>query len=45
MINNVLDAKALPLYGDGKNVRDWLYVQDHVEAIDLLAHRGEMGHT
>ncbi|MDH3245639.1 MAG: dTDP-glucose 4,6-dehydratase [Saprospiraceae bacterium] len=45
MINNVLDAKALPVYGDGKNVRDWLYVQDHVEAIDLLAHRGEMGHT
>ncbi len=45
MINNVLDAKALPVYGDGKNVRDWLYVQDHVEAIDLLAHRGEIGHT
>ncbi len=45
MINNVLDAKALPVYGDGKNVRDWLYVQDHVEAIDLLAHRGEIAHT
>jgi dTDP-glucose 4,6-dehydratase len=42
-ITNALDDKPLPLYGDGKNVRDWLYVLDHCEAIDLILHEGEDG--
>ena len=45
MINNIVNNKALPVYGDGMNVRDWLYVQDHVEAIDLIFHKGENGET
>jgi len=42
-ITNALDDLPLPLYGDGKNVRDWLYVLDHCEAIDLIIHEGEVG--
>ena len=42
IINALLDKK-IPLYGDGKNVRDWLYVDDHVEALILAANRGEIG--
>lgn len=42
-ITNALDDKPLPLYGDGLNVRDWLYVLDHCEAIDLMLHEGEDG--
>jgi dTDP-glucose 4,6-dehydratase len=42
-ITNALDDKALPLYGDGQNVRDWLYVLDHCEAIDLMLQKGHDG--
>jgi dTDP-glucose 4,6-dehydratase len=45
MINNMLHSKPLPVYGKGENVRDWLYVQDHVVAIDLLFHEGKIGET
>lgn len=37
-INNILHSKPIPLYGDGSNVRDWLYVKDHARAIDTIAH-------
>lgn len=43
MINNALVHKALPVYGDGLNVRDWLYVEDHCKAIDLVASNGKVG--
>jgi dTDP-glucose 4,6-dehydratase len=42
-ILNALDGKPLPVYGDGKNVRDWLYVDDHVEALCLIVEKGELG--
>ncbi|GAB4372278.1 MAG: dTDP-glucose 4,6-dehydratase [Calditrichia bacterium] len=42
-ITNALDNLPLPLYGDGKNVRDWLYVLDNCEAIDLILHKGQVG--
>ncbi len=42
-ITNALDDEPLPLYGDGLNVRDWLYVLDHCEAIDLMLHEGQDG--
>lgn len=44
-INNVLNNKALPVYGDGKYTRDWLYVLDHARAIDLVFHKGRNGET
>ena len=44
-INNIRHNKSLPVYGKGENVRDWLYVEDHVRAIDLIFHRGETGAT
>lgn len=43
MIINALNNKALPVYGKGENVRDWLYVQDHCEAIDLIIRKGTEG--
>ncbi len=43
MIANVLNDKPLPVYGDGKNVRDWIYVEDHCSAIDLIIHNGRVG--
>lgn len=43
MINNCLSGKDLPVYGDGKNVRDWIYVEDHCIAIDLVLHNGSAG--
>lgn len=43
MILNALDDKPLPVYGDGKNVRDWLYVEDNCTGIDVVAHRGVCG--
>ena len=43
MITNALNDKPLPVYGDGLNVRDWLYVQDHCKAIDLIVHKGRVG--
>ncbi|MGO4693589.1 dTDP-glucose 4,6-dehydratase [Paenibacillus sp. 2TAB26] len=43
MIQNALQDKPLPVYGDGLNVRDWLYVEDHCSAIDLVLHKGVNG--
>lgn len=43
MIANCLNDKPLPVYGEGLNVRDWLYVEDHCRAIDLIIHRGRKG--
>ena len=43
MIANALNDKPLPVYGEGKNVRDWLYVEDHCKAIDLIIHKGRVG--
>ncbi|MBU5436648.1 dTDP-glucose 4,6-dehydratase [Tissierella sp. MSJ-40] len=43
MINNVLNNKDLPVYGDGNQVRDWLHVRDHCIAIDTVLHKGKMG--
>jgi dTDP-glucose 4,6-dehydratase len=45
MILNARDGKPLPVYGDGKNVRDWLYVEDHCEAIATVLRRGRTGDT
>ena len=45
MILNVLEEKNLPVYGDGKNVRDWLYVEDHCKAIWEILNKGEVGET
>jgi dTDP-glucose 4,6-dehydratase len=45
MILNALEGKKLPVYGDGKNVRDWLYVDDHCEAIWLILSKGKPGET
>jgi dTDP-glucose 4,6-dehydratase len=44
-ITNLLEGKKVPLYGDGMNIRDWLYVEDHCEAIDLIIHKGKIGET
>lgn len=43
MISNALEDKKLPVYGDGKNIRDWLHVYDHCTAIDLVIHDGKLG--
>jgi len=45
MIHNIRNNKPLPVYGKGLNVRDWLYVEDHASAIDLIYHKGNMGET
>jgi len=45
IIRNALNGKPIPIYGDGKNVRDWLYVLDHCRAIDIVFHNGKAGHT
>jgi len=42
-ITNALEGKDLPLYGDGKNVRDWLHVDDHCSGIDIVFHKGKLG--
>jgi dTDP-glucose 4,6-dehydratase len=44
-INNIRHRKPLPVYGRGENVRDWLYVEDHARAIDLIFHKGEIAET
>lgn len=44
-ITNLIEGKKVPLYGDGMNVRDWLYVEDHCKAIDLIIHKGRIGET
>ncbi|MCG8330624.1 MAG: dTDP-glucose 4,6-dehydratase [Chitinophagales bacterium] len=45
MINNIRHNKTLPVYGDGKYTRDWLWVEDHAKAIDMVFHKGENGET
>lgn len=45
MITNLIDGEKLPIYGDGKFVRDWLYVEDHCKAIELVIKRGKAGET
>lgn len=44
-INNIVNNKPLPVYGKGENVRDWLFVNDHARAIDLIFHKGKIGET
>lgn len=44
-INNIMQGKPLPVYGKGENVRDWLYVEDHARAIDLIFHKGNVDDT
>lgn len=44
-ITNLLEGKKVPVYGDGLYVRDWLYVEDHCRAIDLILHQGQIGRT
>jgi dTDP-glucose 4,6-dehydratase len=43
MIHNILRGKPLPVYGKGENIRDWLYVEDHAAAIDVVLHKGKPG--
>ncbi|MCB0567824.1 MAG: dTDP-glucose 4,6-dehydratase [Phaeodactylibacter sp.] len=45
MINNIRNNKPLPVYGDGQYTRDWLWVEDHASAIDLIYHQGKVGET
>lgn len=45
MCINILLGKPLPVYGDGQNIRDWLYVEDHCRALDVVIHRGKLGET
>lgn len=45
MINNIKNNKPLPVYSRGENVRDWLWVEDHVSAIDIIFHKGKIGET
>ena len=45
MIKNIKDNIPLPIYGEGLNIRDWLFVEDHAKAIDLILHKGEIGDT
>lgn len=45
IINNILNNKSLPIYGDGKYTRDWLWVKDHAVAIDMIFHQGTIGET
>ena len=44
-INNIKNNKSIPIYGDGKYTRDWLWVNDHAAAIDVIFHKGETGET
>ncbi|WP_419769425.1 MAG: dTDP-glucose 4,6-dehydratase [Candidatus Marinarcus sp.] len=45
IIRNALKGNSIPIYGDGKNIRDWLYVLDHCKGIDLVYHKGKKGQT
>ena len=45
VINSLINKSKIPIYGNGLNVRDWLYVEDHVEALDLIFHKGIIGET
>ena len=44
-INNIRHRRPLPVYGRGQNVRDWLYVEDHARAIDVIFHKGKVADT
>jgi len=44
-INNILNNKPIPVYGKGENIRDWIYVEDHVNALDIVFHKGVPGET
>lgn len=44
-VKNIIENKSLPVYGKGENIRDWLYVEDHAVAIDLILHQGKIGET
>ncbi|HXP50125.1 MAG TPA: dTDP-glucose 4,6-dehydratase [Bacteroidia bacterium] len=44
-IHNIKNSKPVPVYGKGENIRDWLYVQDHASAIDVIVHKGTIGNT
>ncbi|MCX7606739.1 MAG: dTDP-glucose 4,6-dehydratase [Bacteroidia bacterium] len=45
VLTHLMERRPIPVYGEGKNVRDWIYVEDHVRAIALLAEKGRRGHT
>jgi dTDP-glucose 4,6-dehydratase len=45
MIHNIINKKPLPVYGDGANIRDWLWVEDHAKAIDVIFHKGSIGES
>ncbi|MEC7870102.1 MAG: dTDP-glucose 4,6-dehydratase [Bacteroidota bacterium] len=45
IIYNIINKKELPIYGDGQNIRDWIHVYDHVDALDLIFHKGLIGET
>ena len=45
VINSLINKSKIPVYGNGLNVRDWLYVEDHIEAIDMIFHNGSIGET
>jgi dTDP-glucose 4,6-dehydratase len=45
VINNLKEGRKIPVYGTGENIRDWLYVEEHAEAIDLIFHKGVSGET
>jgi len=45
MINNIINEKPLPIYGNGLNIRDWLWVEDHASAIDAVFHKGKIGES
>ena len=44
-MKNIINNKPIPVYGKGENIRDWIYVDDHVRAIDLIFHMGKIGET
>jgi len=44
-VTNLMEGEKIPIYGDGKNVRDWLFVEDHCRAIDMIIHEGKIGET
>ena len=45
VINSLINKSKIPVYGNGLNIRDWLYVEDHIEAIDIIFHNGTVGET
>ena len=45
VVQNIINNKSIPVYGNGENIRDWIYVDDHVKAINLIFHKGQIGET